>query len=321
MDRAYLKEKIKQTPILWKCIHYLVVPPMRSYFRYFPVQPGKQALWRSISPHTNWLESWADVETVFGSKIRVHSNDDVGRCIYYFGVWEPNLTAWITRSLSPGDTFVDVGANIGYFSLLAAGLVGKQGSVVSIEAVPDTCKLLSSNLRLNGSDNVRVVATAAWDSIGSLDFFIPSDGISGTATAVKDWAERWYHETKVSVPCAPLSSILTKEEIKSARIVKIDIEGAEWNVIPGITELLQCGRQDLEIALEVTPESRPSGQSCADICHIFEKFGFHPYQIENVYGNLAFSSLCPVSPPRRVREIPEDKQSDIVFSRRDVDVL
>src|SRR6266545_4932566 len=69
-----------------------------------------------------------------GVRLLVETDDLIQGYIYLFGVWEPNITDWIRRTLLPGDTFVDVGSNIGYYSTLAARLVGSAGSVVAIDA-------------------------------------------------------------------------------------------------------------------------------------------------------------------------------------------
>jgi FkbM family methyltransferase len=322
MSRVVLKERIQAMPIVWRTSRRLILSPVRSYFRYFPVHSGKYFFWRSVACHVRWLESWTTATTVFGSKLRVDPKDDVGRCIYYFGVWEPNLTAWIANSLSPGDTFVDVGANIGYFSALAARIVKGQGSIVSIEGMPATCDVLKANLQLNGVRNARIVHMAVWDAVANIEMFGPSTGVVGTASTVKSSAEKWGYKSKVIVPCAPLSSILTAAEIKAARIVKIDVEGAEWRVASGMSELMKSGRDDLEIVIEVNPDSlRLEGRSSQDLCALFRKFGFHSYQIENLYGDLSRISLSPLSRPRRIEQVPEGEQSDVIFSRRDVDVL
>jgi FkbM family methyltransferase len=322
MNQVALKKTIHAMPFLLGASRHMILSPVRSYFRYFPVPSGKRFLWRNVACHVRWLEYWTTATTLFGSKLHVDPRDDVGRCIYYFGVWEPNLTAWITRALSPGDTFVDVGAHVGYFSTLAAGIVKEQGSVVSIEGMPRTCDLLRANYQLNGIRNGRIVPMAVWDAVGNIEMFGPSTGIFATASAIKSRAEQWDLKSEVTVPCAPLSSILTAAEIKAARIVKIDVEGAEWRVVSGMDELMKSGRNDLEIVLEVNPNSlNLEGQSCQDLYAIFRKFGFHPYQIENLYGDLSRISLRPPSRPRRIEQIPEGEQSDVIFSRRDVDFL
>jgi FkbM family methyltransferase len=322
MNQVALKEKIHAMPVVLGASRHLVLSPVRSYFRYFPVQGGKRFLWRNVACHVRWLEYLTTATTLFGSKLHVDPKDDVGRCIYYFGVWEPNLTAWITRSLSPGDTFVDVGANVGYFSALAAGIVKDQGSVVSIESMPRTCDVLKANYELNGIHNGRIVPIAVWDTVGDIEMFGPSTGVIGTASAIKSRADQWELKSKVTVACAPLCSILTATELKSTRIVKIDVEGAEWRVVSGMNELMKNGRDDLEVVLEVNPDSlRLEGQSCQTLYALFRKFGFHPYQIENLYGDLSRISLKPPSRPRRIEQIPEGEQSDIIFSRRDVDFI
>ena len=322
MDRLALKQRIQSIPIIRNTIRHLVLSPVRFYLRWFPIRLGKRAIWHNIACHLHWLEAPATAKTVFRAKLLVDPDEDVGRCIYYFGIWEPNLTAWISRSLSPGDIFVDVGANVGYFSLLAAEIVKDRGSVVSIEAMPRTCEVLEANFRMNGIRNGRVVGMAVWNAEGNIELFGPCEGTSGKASTRKAQVEKWNFKGRFVVPCAPLSSIVTAEETKGARIVKIDVEGAEWQAAQGMSCLIERGRQDLEIAVEVNPDSlHLQGLSCEDFHAFFRKFGFHVYQIENLYGDLSDISLRPPAPPRRIERIPENEQSDIIFSRRNGDVL
>lgn len=322
MDRLLLKQEIQAMPAVWKGIRCSILLPIRWYFRYFPVDRGKRTAWRHLHRHVHWLESGVIAKTVSGSRLYLNPEDDIGRSIYYFGVWEPNLTAWIADSLSPGDIFVDVGANIGYFSILAAGIVKENGSVISIEAMPRTRQVLEGNFRLNGIRNGRIVGLGVWDAAGSLEMFGTQERASATATAFKSWAEKWNHPDRVVVPCAPLSSILTTEETRRARIVKIDVEGAEWRVISGMIDLLNNGRSDLEIVVEVNPDAlRQESRSCQDLWALFRKYGFHPYEIENRYGDLSDVCLAPPTRPRRIQQIPETGQSDVIFSRRDDAVL
>src|ERR1700730_9833316 len=109
------------TPML-SAMRYGAIRPLRTYIRYAPSPFGKKFLWNRLISHLRWLESTfeptAEVRTVFDSTIVVDPQDMCGRFIYYFGMWEPNLTHWVTERLEDGDVFVDVGANVGYFSLL-----------------------------------------------------------------------------------------------------------------------------------------------------------------------------------------------------------
>ena len=97
--------------------------------------------------------------TRYGARFVCWLPDMIQTYLYLFGVWEPDVTAFIRRRLSPGDTFVDVGANVGYHALLAAGSVNGRGRVVAIEASPRIFRMLRENLAGNGDPAaVRAVA-------------------------------------------------------------------------------------------------------------------------------------------------------------------
>ena len=233
-------------------VHSLVIPPVRAYFRYFPVRTGKTAAFKHLADHLWWLESRTKASTVFGSNLEVDARDICGRFIYYFGVWEPNLTAWIQSRLKPGDCFVDVGANVGYFSLLASTLVGQSGKVISVEAIQRTFEALTENLVANRAQNVRAINMAVWDKEETLSFFISSDTIDGTSTAMPAQAEKWKLDKRCDVRAAPLCLLLTPDEIAATRLIKIDVEGAESRVISGLVPILESGRRDLELVMEVS---------------------------------------------------------------------
>ena len=140
-----------------------LVPLVRAYIRYCPVKRGKVFVWtRIVEPYIAWQPHAFRARTVFGAHLEGDSQDLIQQWVYYFGVWEPVLTRWIRRTLRRGDTFVDVGANIGYFALLASKSVGPAGRVVAIEASPTICASLQRNVASNGARNVRVVNAAAF---------------------------------------------------------------------------------------------------------------------------------------------------------------
>src|SRR5262249_27771794 len=145
---------------------------LRAYIRFAPFTAGKRWLWlRVMDPYFIWNSHPFVARTTFGTRIQGNAKDIIQQYIYYFGVWEPHITSWIRSSLRPGDSFIDVGANIGYYSLLASRLVGQYGSVVAIEASPKTFLELQTNLTLNKIYNVRAVNLAASDCRGKLKIF------------------------------------------------------------------------------------------------------------------------------------------------------
>jgi len=300
-----------------RVLHGIISWPLCQYFRYLPFLLGKRTVWRLVAPHLNWLEGYVQAKTIFGSTLCVDTRETGGRYTYYFGIWEPNLTRWIQERFSPGDTFIDVGANIGYFSLLAAKLGGK---AVAIEAAPRTFGILTKNLAANHTANARPVNAAAWDREDSLTMFVDLDIVTGnTSTLIPAWADRWQLEGRCQVPAAPLSALLKPEEMSTARLIKIDVEGAEWQVICGMKVLLEKGRKDLEVIIEVTQQIlKAEGQSGADLLAFFEQRGFFAYRIENEYSVTSYLVDSIAKRPQRIKAIPTDlDQVDLIFSRTD----
>jgi FkbM family methyltransferase len=299
-------------------VRRLLTPPVRAYIRYVPFGTGKRAFWnRVVEPSFAWRPHRFVASTVFGSRIAGDTSDILQQYIYYFGVWEPHLTRWIGRRLAPGDTFIDVGANIGYFSLLASKLVGDSGAVVAIEASPKTFSLLQGNLARNLAQNVRTVNVAASDRVGTVSLFRGPDDNIGLTSVVGD--PRFAFECEVDA--APLSLLLTSEEVHNARLIKIDVEGAEWSVVAGMGPLLYSGHRDLEVIVEVTPEHlTPQGKRSEDLIRVFQAAGFQAYRLENDYSPLSYLPPRAERRPERIRT-PIQWQTDVVFSRQDSELL
>ena len=301
-------------------LRLLTIRPLRFYFRYFPFSFGKLALWKRTAAHLWWLESHVKARTVFGSDLRVDANDIVGKYIYYFGKWEPNLTSWISQRLKPGDVFIDVGANVGYFSSLASKLLGDSGKVVAVEALPETFGRLKENLEMNGARNVRFANAAAWHKEEQVKIFTQPENPSGTTTLIQDWAVQWHLQQHVEVTAKPLPAILTPDEIKQARLIKIDVEGAEWNVVSGMASMMPACRHDLEIIMEVSRSMLEAhGKTGQDLLNVFSGWGFHPYHIVNDYSPAAYITQNAPPRPKRIERIFEEPgdQMDVIFSRID----
>lgn len=322
MARESLKRAIKTSALVRLCMLKVVIPSVRAYLRYAGTPFGKKTLFCSVvGTHFYGLEPkrWKFVtSTVFGSRICTSASDVLGRLVYFFGVWEPNLTNWISERLAPGDVFIDVGANIGYHTLLASKRVGNFGKVISIEALPPIFSILQRHLQVNGAGNVRAVNRAAWDRESVLTFYTGSDELTVTTTAIASWAAEWNLGNRSQVSAAPLSSILRPEEVKAARLIKIDVEGAEWHVLSGMSSLMDSFRNDVEIIVEVTPSAlEAEGISSDDVLSFFRTRKFHPYRLdEPLTAYLGRDS----SRPRRIERIPPT-QTNVIFSRIDAGSL
>jgi FkbM family methyltransferase len=273
-------------------------------------------VWKHLAAHLWWLESRTKGKTFFGSILDVDARDICGRFIYYFGVWEPNLTRYIQSRLRPGDCFIDVGTNVGYFSLLASTLVGQSGKVISIEAIQRTFEVLTGNLEANRVGNVRAINMAVWDKEETLTFFISPDTINGTSTVMPAMAKLWKLNQRCDVCAAPLYSLLSPGEITAARLIKVDVEGAESRAISGFGSMLENGRKDLEVVIEV------STHAFDGIVSYFHNRGFFPYHLENDYSIASYIGEYETKRPARLEAMPQGAtQVDVIFSRVDATSL
>jgi len=322
---ASLRQSLRSAPTaVHGVLRTLFVKPLRMTIRYLPFPAVRLALFKSLADHVWWLEGHVDARTVFGPTMRVDASDIVGKHLYYFGVWEPHLTGWFSRSIAPGDLVVDVGANVGYYSLLASRLVGPNGRVLAIEALPETCQRLRANLDRNGATNVRTINAAAWSRPERLKIFVRQEGASGATTLMSDWADRWQLRRQVEVEAAPLSTLIGEEDLGKVRLIKIDVEGAEWEVISEMTNWLDRTSPRLEIAIEIsTSMMAAQGKQFQDILDLFQRFGFHCYRVQNDYTAASCVDWRDPHPPVRLQAWPDEAvdQIDVIFSRTDAPTL
>lgn len=263
-----------------------------------------------------------DTRTEDGLLFRCRLPDLIPMYIYLFGTWEPDLAAFLRRRLRSGDTFVDVGANIGSVSAMASRLVGPHGVVASIEPCPVAIAPLQETIAKNDLTNIRLITAAVSDHAHELPLFLgPSYNIGLTSTI----ARRGLHE-QGHVRAAPLGSLLTPEELRTARVVKIDVEGAEDRVLAGMLTTVDALPADVELVVELSPKSwsdphlRP-----IDVLRPFCDRGFHVYLLPNNYAPWRYLWPKDVGAPQRFRDFAGLERRvlrlDIVLSRVDSEAL
>jgi FkbM family methyltransferase len=132
--------------------------------------------------------------------------------------------------LREGDVFLDLGAHIGAFTLIASRVVGNTGKVVSLEPHPQSYQRLCKHLELNSIKNIIALNVAASDKTQICTMGLTQEGQSGTNTLLFDEL-RPQESSGTSVECYPLADILRRCDVSAIRGFKIDIEGYEYRVL------------------------------------------------------------------------------------------
>jgi FkbM family methyltransferase len=249
--------------------------------------------------------------TYFGAEILCDPNDLIQRSILNFGVWEPNISYWIGRILRPGDVCIDVGANIGYDTLLASSVVGAAGKVVAIEAAPRIFSLLEHNVRVNRATNVRLVNAAVSDRRQTLTLY--SGGVRNLG-ATTTLASRGF-PIETTVDAWALAQLLSPQEIAGAKLIKIDIEGGELPVLRGLLAEVSRFPSEMVVIVEASWQDNPAGWES-----VFAQFvaaGFTAYEIENHYSLEWYLNWRAPSALRQVFSCPT-AQTDLLFSRQPI---
>lgn len=143
---------------------------------------------------------------------------------------EKALLEEIERRLKPGDVFIDAGANIGVYTVLASRLVGPSGRVIAVEMMPDTADRLEAHVRINELHNVTVVRQALSDASGGIVTATVQAGKFGQATIAED-SERYGLGTRIEVTSTTLDDVTAG--IASIALMKMDLEGAEMPALRG----------------------------------------------------------------------------------------
>lgn len=204
---------------------------------------------------------------------------------FILGTYEPGCVQALRKRLKQGSLCVDVGANLGYFSIFMSRIVGEQGRIVAFEPMPDTVEMLRDNVRVNGLRNVSVVAAAASDRSGSVELFSEqSQPLSKTASMIGYRLEGAAKTTVV--PSIRLDEYFA-EATRLPDLIKIDVEGAEAAVLTGARETLARGKPVL--VLEIHGWGSPASQR---VLHLLSEFGYSA----DILEIRAPEALCLATP-------------------------
>jgi FkbM family methyltransferase len=259
-----------------------------AYCRHSPIDFGKSRLSQLVAPYVG--RCIATIRTSDKFRMRVDTQDFIQRTIYLTGVWDEGVAGAVRRVLKPGELFVDVGANVGYFSLLAAQ---RGARVIAFEPNPECREELAHNIALNGFGDIDVRATGIADRRGQDVLYVESEENLGAGSL------KSVSGTPVAVEVDTLDGQLAGE---SPAMIKLDIEGAELMALRGGAQTLKRTRA---VICEVSEFSlRELGGSKEELFATMAEHGF----------------ICEiVSPVRRSTHSQYEIsfQYDVLFTKRD----
>jgi len=217
--------------------------------------------------------------------MQVHGEHDrhVSRSLRETGIWEPYETELFRALLGPGAVCVDVGANIGYFSVLAAALVGDEGRVYAFEPDPDNCALLRRNAALNAFEaRIEVVQGALSTRAGEAPLYLSRDNLGDHQLYPAE-------EERASVPVRLYrGDEYLSERITRLDLLKVDTQGTEYTVMAGLMPLLGALPAPPRIILELTPFSlSAAGASGRELIELLATLGEPMSIIDHVEHRLA----------------------------------
>src|SRR5258707_2202086 len=230
---------------------------------------GKARLLHSLCPREGERQT-----EVFGYQMKLDLADYIQRSIY-LNTFEPCESAQVRQYLKPGMTFVDVGANVGYYTLLAASLVGPRGQVLAFEPSPYAFDRLVDAITRNDMSQVCAIQSGLSDGSGEKRLFLPNQQGNHSPSMVPNAGG---HPINVSV--RQLDDWLAEHDVDCVDLMKIDVEGFEPNVIKGAAKYIQQGRVRAILCEFNNYWLETNGSSSLQLYDLLKGFGFVSSQSE-----------------------------------------
>lgn len=227
---------------------------MAAIFRSYPFLSGRGML--ANSSIARWMVPrrsrvvWGQVRA---ARCAVPLNDLVGRSIFLMGDLDPKVTWVVDRCLRPGNVVLDVGANLGLVSLLAAQRVGSQGRVIAFEPSPPVLVHLQRTIDANTHLPIELNRCALGDSTGTLNLHVPPDN-AGAASVMSARPEAQVYEVQVR----RLADVLADNRVQHVDLLKIDVEGFEASVLRGLFASPEAPYPKIILFEDHAPSSSPA---------------------------------------------------------------
>jgi FkbM family methyltransferase len=271
---------------------------LQSICRRMPLYSGTGRIANSRPLAALAGDDLTEVRLSDGAKVIVDPRDMLGRTILYFGDQDRKISTVLRSLLRAGDTIVDVGANIGALSIMAARAVGPTGCVIAVEPQPDLTERIKASCSLNGLSNVIVHRVGLSDADGIADLSVPGSN-SGYASLVMQYGEA-ENARAVPVTLRHAGDFLSETVgDRPLHLLKIDVEGHEAAVMRGARDWLRARPANF-VLFEVNA-GKPFWER--EEVHILEQLGYSFHGIPHTIFRMRYVPLSRGAPVGDVRDV------------------
>ena len=212
---------------------------------------------------------------IHGATVVLNPTDPVVSGALHFGVYEKAETRFFQSACRDGMTFLDVGANLGYYTALAARAVGPNGRVLAVEPDPDSFGYLEQTIAANAVGNVQAFPVAASDAPATLPLYISTDN-RGDNRLYASGEDR----PQVEVAARPLDALLRENKIDTVDLIKIDVQGYEPKVIAGLRETITAS-PNLTLLTEFWPQGiDEAGEDANEFLQTLRELGLTLHELQ-----------------------------------------
>ncbi|GJQ43215.1 MAG: hypothetical protein JETCAE03_27130 [Ignavibacteriaceae bacterium] len=219
------------------------------------------------------------VKTFWDSRINIILPETVSINIWRNGFAESDVSIYLLKYLNKEETFIDIGAHFGFYSLLASSIVGQEGKVLSFEPTASTFNQLSKNITYSINDNIKIYNLAAFNSKTEMEFNDYGIINSSFNSFFANRGEKNLKGKKIKVK-AVIADDFLKENFPDCRIslIKIDAESSEFQVLTGLKNTIN--KYHPKIILEVGDYPINGTKNSRDLIELVEGYGYHSFELD-----------------------------------------
>jgi FkbM family methyltransferase len=282
-----------------------------AYLTYTWPYSSRPASRRPAKPYDGTEPAELRIDGMPGLRMYLDPTDEVvSRMILAYGNWEAGETAWFLRMVKPGETIVDAGANVGYYTVIGSRLVGDHGRVYAFEPDPSNFELLRKNVELNGLTNVVLEQKALSNRKGTLKLYI-ADKNKGDHRIYQPEGEA---RPSVEVEAVRLDEYFHDDK-RGIDFIKIDTQGAEGVILEGMAGLLERRTDGPTIFMEFWPHAlKTMGTDPGAVLGMLHSSDYKFYEVRNP-GEKPLRALEPADllAAHPVEQV--DSQTDLMLLR------